>query len=576
MTSTEVTAVLKFGSSVLASHTGLQRAVEEVYRLRREGAKIIAVVSALGESTDLLIAEARRIAPDPSPHALAVLLATGESKSVALLTMACLRSGITACPVASHEIDLLTTSDSLDASPISVGSEKIGALLVENDVLVVPGFVGHDGFGRTTLLGRGGSDLTAVFLAQAIGAKKCRLLKDTEGVFEWDPDGPGPRPRSFTNLHYADAKSLGGIILQKKAIALAEARKQSIEVAKPASNFCTVIGSRPSTQRVATPTSGPDRISVLGCGQVGRAVVRRLCQEPGRFEVVGVAVRSKKRPRQGVPEALLATNAIELVQKPAEIVVELMGGITPARACVADALRLGKDVVTANKELIALHGEELAAIARTHGRILKFSAAVGGSLPLLETLALSSGLTQVVAIEGILNGTTNFILDRLHRHGSLKDAVARAQSRGLCEQDPQEDLAGIDAERKLTIIARACGAESIESQVQEMDLGEIECLCRAAAARGRVIRQVADLRLEKGRARGRVILEDLSSNSFLGQTTGAENRVVISYDDNSTVNLQGIGAGPQPTAESILGDVLEIRRIRSQESGTGNLLEDAS
>jgi homoserine dehydrogenase len=169
--------VLKFGSSVLSTASDIPNAVHEIYRWYRQGVRVVVVVSAVGNTTSTLIEEARSLAPDPDPHCLAALLATGERTSAALLGIALDRSGIPSRVLDPTEITLTVEGGALDSEPVGADRARCQALLEEWPVLVLPGFFGVKE-GRTHLLGRGGSDLSAVFLASVFGASMCRLVKD--------------------------------------------------------------------------------------------------------------------------------------------------------------------------------------------------------------------------------------------------------------------------------------------------------------------------------------------------------------------------------------------------------------
>src|ERR1700722_15024042 len=174
----EKVVILKFGSSVLGSCADLLNAVYEIYRWYRDGSRIIVVVSAIGKATETLLEQSRELADSPEPWATAELLATGERTSAAFLGIALDRAGVPARVVNPREIGLEVKGHPLDGEPVAINRKHIDELLAEYPVLVVPGFFGTDAFGRTQLLGRGGSDLTAVFLAVSLGAERIRLLKD--------------------------------------------------------------------------------------------------------------------------------------------------------------------------------------------------------------------------------------------------------------------------------------------------------------------------------------------------------------------------------------------------------------
>ncbi len=216
--------------------------------------------------------------------------------------------------------------------------------------------------------------------------------------------------------------------------------------------------------RVAAP-SGVLRVAVLGAGNVGGPLVRAFLDRPDRFttadgaglELAGVAVRDLAEVAGSrIPAALLTDAPAHLVASPdADVVVELMGGIEPARTLIAAALGAGKPVVTANKNVLAMHGRELEELARRTGTPLRFEAAVAGGVPLLGSLAAHLGSCRVQLIRGIVNGTTNFILSEMAGAGrSYEEALAAARQLGYAEADPSGDVEGHDAAYKLSILAR--------------------------------------------------------------------------------------------------------------------------
>ena len=179
--------VLKFGSSVLQTPSDVPNAVHEIYGWYRAGHRVVAIVSAIGQGTNWLLNQARELSPSPDPHALAELLATGERASAALLGIALDRAGVPARVVDPREIRLTALGQVLNSEQVTVLSSKLEELLSATPVLVLPGSFGHDAEGRLHLLGRGGSDLSAAFIAGALRAWRCRLIKDVDGVYDRDP-----------------------------------------------------------------------------------------------------------------------------------------------------------------------------------------------------------------------------------------------------------------------------------------------------------------------------------------------------------------------------------------------------
>lgn len=238
--------VLKFGSSVIPSERALPGVVEEIQRHVRAGKRVVAVVSAIGGATDSLLAHAKQFGTgetsDHHAHALAAYVATGESQAVALLGLACAWGGLDAEVLDAGAIGLRTCGEPLDSSPVSLDDSLLAAALQRAPVVIVPGFVGRDAHGRATLLGRGGSDLTALFIAQKLGAR-CRLLKDVDGLYDRDPAGPdGLLARRYDRIAWDDVLALDEGIVQHKAVRFARASGLSFEVGRAGAGGGTIVG----------------------------------------------------------------------------------------------------------------------------------------------------------------------------------------------------------------------------------------------------------------------------------------------------------------------------------------------
>jgi homoserine dehydrogenase len=240
------TVVLKFGGSVLRDELHVRAAADEVSRFVGKGHRVVAVVSALEGTTDTLLRRARAYAPSPHDFATALLLATGELTSAALLGLALDITGVRVETLDAAAIGLRTTGQPLDASPLSLNVEAVGGALTRARAIVVPGFVGKDEHQRTTLLGRGGSDLTALFIAQQLRAQ-CRLIKDVDGLYEWDPAKPGPDPRRYASLSWDGALDLDGTIVQHKAVRWARDHALTFEVGCLGATHVTRVGDLEAT-----------------------------------------------------------------------------------------------------------------------------------------------------------------------------------------------------------------------------------------------------------------------------------------------------------------------------------------
>ena len=263
--------VLKFGSSVLRSENDLPTAVHEIYRWWRDGYQVVAVVSAFGNTTDELTQRALSVCEQPDDALVAALLATGEATSSVLLGLALNRSGISASVLDAEQAGLSTDGPVLDANLTSVNSGRVLKAL-KRGVVVLPGFVGKSRSGQTTLLGRGGSDLTALFLAQRLGGT-CRLIKDVDGLYTSDPNSQsGPSAARFSRVSYATAARVGGAVVQRKAIEFAGRERLRFSVSSIGSCRATEVGPHADSVALSEIPTRPLRVALLGCGTVGGGV----------------------------------------------------------------------------------------------------------------------------------------------------------------------------------------------------------------------------------------------------------------------------------------------------------------
>ena len=321
------------------------------------------------------------------------------------------------------------------------------------------------------------------------------------------------------------------------------------------------------------------RIALLGCGVVGSAVAKRLIEHSDeltervgdRLELVGVAVRdvSKPRPESGVPAELFTDDSEELVTR-ADVVVELMGGIEPARTLLLKAIEHGASVVTANKALLGEDGPSLYAAAAEANVDFSFEAAVAGAIPLIRPLRISLAGDDVHRVMGIVNGTTNFILDKMDRTGAdFADVLAEAQELGYAEADPTADVEGYDARAKAAILAslafhtRVSSAEVYCEGITAITADDI----RAARKAGLVIKLLAICERvtdEEGSAAisARVHPALLPRSHPLASVREAFNAVFVETQLAGELMFYGRGAGGEPTASAVLGDLVQAARNR--------------
>lgn len=314
------------------------------------------------------------------------------------------------------------------------------------------------------------------------------------------------------------------------------------------------------------------RIGVLGCGNVGAAFVRLVEQQSStielrtgiRLEVVTVAVRNMSRDRDvQLPEGLLTRDAHAVVSDPSiDLVVEVIGGIEPARELITAALSAGKPVVTANKELLANVGAELYAAADAAGVDLLFEAAVAGGIPVIRALRESLRGEPVSRVMGIINGTTNFILTKMTEEGAdYSAALSEAQRLGFAERDPTADVEGFDAGAKAAILASiAFGAKVVAGDVYHEGISRVTAADIAVAKRlGYVIKLlgIAERDRETGEIAVRVHPAMVPNTHPLASVRESYNAVFIEGDAVGSLMFYGRGAGGNPTASAVLGDVID-------------------
>ena len=322
----------------------------------------------------------------------------------------------------------------------------------------------------------------------------------------------------------------------------------------------------------------PIKVGLLGLGTVGRGtynVLKRnqeeITRRAGRgIEIAAVAVRDVARAREVVGPAMpLSSNAEDVVRRPdIDIVVELIGGYEPARTLVLEAIGRGKHVVTANKALLAKHGNEIFEAARAQGVMVAFEAAVAGGIPIIK--ALREGLTanRIEWIAGIINGTSNFILSEMRSKGLTFEAVLKeAQRLGYAEADPTFDVEGIDAAHKLAILSSIAFGVPIN-----IDAAYTEGISKLAAADIRYAEQLGYriklLGITKRTPKGielRVHPTLVPMQRLLASVEGAMNAVLVKGDAVGTTLYYGPGAGSEPTASAVIADLVDVTRMQTAD-----------
>ena len=329
-------------------------------------------------------------------------------------------------------------------------------------------------------------------------------------------------------------------------------------------------------------------IGLLGLGTVGAGVAEILQTPDGRHPLVGelalkrVAVRDPNRPRPiDLPSDILCTDPEAVVQDPeVDIVVEVMGGLEPARSLILAAIAAGKPVVTANKAVIARHGEEIAAAAAEQGVYVLIEAAVGGGIPIIEPLKQSLGGNRIQRVSGIINGTTNYILSRMADEGAAyAEVLADAQRLGYAEADPAADVGGGDAADKIAILSGLAYGGPIErAAIPTEGIDRLDgCDVTYAEQLGYVVKLVAQAQNLGTASDGTVQLDVRVSPTLLPKdhplagVHGVNNAILVEGDPVGRVMFYGPGAGSGPTASAVVADILNIAGIRAATGNSGGL-----
>ena len=342
----------------------------------------------------------------------------------------------------------------------------------------------------------------------------------------------------------------------------------------------TLTSVRPAPLLDVSPLT-PLRVALLGCGVVGSEVARLLIGQEadlrarvGRpLELVGIAVRQPDRDRAGIDSELLTTDAEALVtREDVDLVIEVIGGIEPARSLILAAMRHGASVVTANKELLAADGAALFEAAEQAGADLYFEAAVAGAIPIIRPLRESLVGDEITSVIGIVNGTTNYILDRMDTGGiSFAEALREAQQFGYAEADPTADVEGFDAAAKAAILAslafhtRVTGADVYREGITGVTSTDIA----SAHDIGCVVKLLAICQLSPPVASPaertvsvRVHPAMIPRSHPLAAVGDAYNAVFVESMSAGRLMFYGPGAGGSPTASAVLGDLVTVARNR--------------
>lgn len=551
--------VLKFGSSILKDQSCAPSVASELYGHVRAGRKVVAVVSALGGQTDRLLADARALGLDHENELLPAYVAQGEEQAAALVAIACDRIGLDACALSVRELGIVAEGPVEHAHPVALHAEALSRAIAAHQVVVVPGFGAIGPHGRVVLLGRGGSDLTAVFLAAELGLKRARLVKDVDGLYDRDPASASGKPLRFRRASWDDARRHGGALVQHDAIDLGQQRSVEIEVAAIGRSDCTVVGEHSAPPGPSVPDA-PLKVAIAGCGVVGGGLLKRL-QADDRFQVVGVLVRDPKKARDvEAPAHLFTADREALLALQPDILLEALSEGGAGHDLIRAALERGIDVASANKQAISRDPQGLADLARARGARLAYSAAVGGGAPMIETVRAARAAGSIRGFEAILNGTVNFMLSRIQAGADFADALADARVAGFAEEDPSSDLEGRDSAAKVRLLAFEAFGRT--------PAGDVPCAILSESFKPTgPVRQIGACMRESDELKASVSLDVGLDDPFFLALNGERNGLKVYGEDGRVWSCGGRGAGRWPTTESVLADLNDIVRARHASLG---------
>lgn len=543
--------VLNFGHSVLNSLEDYTQAASEIYRHYRQGQNVVAVTSAQGDQTDVLMAEARRIGPDGEAKNLPELLQLGERRSAALLALALERIGAPAFVRQARDLGLTASGSFTEARLTGLNTPQLLQDLKDHDIVVMPGFVAIGEKDRSVLLGDGGADLTALYVADQLGVDAL-LLKDVDGIYQVDPKSD-PNAKRYETIDWDEASEVAGPLIAPRALGFARKQKVPFRVGLPGVPSYTRVGA---FERKLKASQSPKKLklALMGLGIVGGGVFRRVAAHADQFEIVKIMVRNPdKYIDQGYDPDVLTTDFDVIKASKPDVFIDVSGPVEPALSYCREMLEAGVHVVSANKQAIATGGQALIDLAAKHKTQLLFSSAAGGGMPVLEMCLRETG--RITRVRALLNGTTNYMLDEIGKGRSYAQALKDAQDKGFAEADPTADVGGADAAAKIRLIALLGFGETLA--LDDIPRDTIENFNPTEPAKG-AWKRVAKIWRDQNGFSSALQLRDLSLNNFMAQADGEEAHAIFDFDDGDQYRIRGKGAGRWPTTESVMADLFDI------------------
>ncbi len=329
----------------------------------------------------------------------------------------------------------------------------------------------------------------------------------------------------------------------------------TVEVAGLAKGYATTLGKDTAYRKAAT-LKRPIRIAVMGAGGVGSKFLERCMEWSDLIEVDRILVRDASKRRDHPLSALFTSDARNFVRPDVDVFVDIGTGVSPSAELLEGFLKAGVSVTSANKQAVAASGERLRAAAKASGAMLTYSASVGGGAPIIEALKRAVKSHKITGFSGVLNGTSNFVIDQVESGKSFDTAMDEARRLGFAEPDSTADLDGTDVGAKLKLLRDIAYPGETPRHIEVGQITEDSLVI----PKGKGLRYVARCFRTDDGLQASMKLEVLDADHYLVGARGEQNRAIIELDNGETWYVTGKGAGAWPTSEALLADVLQIAR----------------
>lgn len=559
--------VLKFDRSVLVSPDDNTHAVHQVYRYLREAYRVLVVVSSIGSIADVLSYPAlQSVEQDdliPSAANFVELIASGETASACLLTLALERVGIKAKKLSHHCVK--TTASLLNAEPVRMSSDLILSLFESYSVLVLPGVLGCDEANRTTLLGRQGADSMALFVAWTLQASSCIFFVNAQTLEAKTNLDPPLQWNNYQQINFSDALQSSSGLIQHKALKFAQTKSWPFQLQSLANGQEIVIGSEPSVTKKSLLEPQPLRVALLGLGAVGLQLYSLLMDSPQCFEVIGILVDDVARSTFGaIPSNLFSADWSTLLAQGCDVVIDLAEGVSSVELLLEQALKQNCQVVTCDQAMMLLHGVVLSGLAKQHGVELRLASSLAWVASIVDFERNSPEHARLSAVFG---GAYTLIADQLRLGHSWAYAVALAQQFGLMGRQATPDLYHADVTKQAILLSRTVFGRDPDV----IDVGHLayldEAIIQKAQSDGKILQLMALIEYRNQHITLRVEQRLMSANDPLAQVAWDEQAVLVEIGHEGRWSWHAKTRGSWPTTACIFAELLSCYQ---QKNGLSN------